>query len=192
MVESDWKQPSCHQSHCQNCNAKHTFFSTYNDRSRLCKQYDEISDKVQEMPNNTADLVALTRYLEHASTALVMKLQTQVDEAAERLVFLLDYATLSCELLSDYTLGRNSGFKPTEWQHSTPLEGLINRLTLDRVKCFFVFGWLCDYCMNVSDEDIKLNSTVFHWPQHIQKIFELSRNRVGHRRDLAMDDLRKR
>ncbi|XP_028395151.1 dynein heavy chain 3, axonemal-like isoform X1 [Dendronephthya gigantea] len=103
----------------------------------LCKQYDEISDKVQEMPNNTADLVALTQYLEHASTALVMKLQTSVDEAAERLVFLLDYATLSFE-------------------------------------------------------DIKLNSTVFHWPQHIQKIFELSRNRVGHRRDLAMEDLRKR
>ena len=68
---------------------------------RLCKQYDEISDKVQEMPNNTADLVALTQYLEHASTALVMKLQTSVGEAAERLVFLLDYATLS-RRLSNY------------------------------------------------------------------------------------------
>lgn len=67
---------------------------------RLCKQYDEISDKVQEMPNNTADLVALTQYLEHASTALVMKLQILVDEAAERLAFLLDYATLSCKLIT--------------------------------------------------------------------------------------------
>ncbi|CAB3991140.1 dynein heavy chain 3, axonemal-like, partial [Paramuricea clavata] len=103
----------------------------------LCRQYDEISDKVQEMPTNTADLVGLTQYLERASTALVNKLQMSVDEAAERLVFLLDYATLSYE-------------------------------------------------------DIKLNSTVFHWPQHIQKIFELSRNRVGHRRDLAMEDLKKR
>lgn len=69
---------------------------------RLCKQYDEISDKVQEMPNNTADLVALTQYVEHASTALVMKLQTSVDEAAERLAFMLDYATLSCEYYSGF------------------------------------------------------------------------------------------
>ncbi len=51
------------------------------------------------MPNNTADLVALTQYLEHASTALVMKLQMSVDEAAERLAFLLDYATLSRKFL---------------------------------------------------------------------------------------------
>ena len=46
--------------------------------------------------------------------------------------------------------------------------------------------------LKLLDEDIKLNSTVFHWPQHIQKIFELSRNRVGHRRDIAMEDLKKR
>ena len=49
------------------------------------------------MPSSTADLVLLTQYLEHASTALVMKLQIAVDEAAQRLVFLLDYATLSCK-----------------------------------------------------------------------------------------------
>lgn len=42
------------------------------------------------------------------------------------------------------------------------------------------------------DEDIKLNSTVFHWPEHIQKIFELSKNRIGHRRDLAMDDVKRK
>ena len=133
---------------------------------RLCKQYDEISDKVQEMPNNTADLVALTQYLEHASTALVMKLQTSVDEAAERLVFLLDYATLSRKLLCIQSF-------------PFPLNSLSS-LSLTKKT------------LNSLDEDIKLNSTVFHWPQHIQKIFELSRNRVGHRRDLAMDDLKKR
>ena len=53
---------------------------------------------MQEMPTNTADLVGLTQYLERASTALVNKLQMSVDEAAERLVFLLDYATLTCKL----------------------------------------------------------------------------------------------
>lgn len=68
--------------------------STY----RLCKSYDEISDKVQEMPDNTSDLVALTQFLENASSVTVVNLQTAVDEAGERLLFLLDYATLPCML----------------------------------------------------------------------------------------------
>lgn len=63
---------------------------------RLCKSYDEISDKVQEMPDNTSDLVALTQFLENASSVTVVNLQTAVDEAGERLLFLLDYATLPC------------------------------------------------------------------------------------------------
>lgn len=63
----------------------------------ICRQYDEISDKVQEMPDNTKDLVELTQYIEKASSVLVMGLQTQVDEAGERLLFLLDYATLPCK-----------------------------------------------------------------------------------------------
>jgi len=49
------------------------------------------------MPDNTKDLVDLTKYLENASSVMVMGLQTQVDEAAERLLFLLDYATLPCK-----------------------------------------------------------------------------------------------
>ncbi|XP_048576009.1 dynein axonemal heavy chain 3 isoform X2 [Nematostella vectensis] len=108
------------------------------DKNRgICRQYDEVSDKVQEMPDNTKDLVTLTQFLEKASTVLVVQLQSHVDDAGERLLFLLDYATLPYE-------------------------------------------------------DIKLNSTVFHWPEHIQKIFELSKNRIGHRKDLAMDDLKHR
>ena len=63
---------------------------------RLCKSYDEISDKVQEMPDNTSDLVGLTQFLENASSVTVVNLQTAVDEAGERLLFLLDYATLPC------------------------------------------------------------------------------------------------
>ena len=77
----------------------------YNEKSvtmffsiRLCKSYDEISDKVQEMPDNTSDLVALTQFLENASSVTVVNLQTAVDEAGERLLFLLDYATLPCML----------------------------------------------------------------------------------------------
>ena len=48
------------------------------------------------MPDNTQDLVALTQFLENSSSVTVVNLQTAVDEAAERLLFLLDYATLPC------------------------------------------------------------------------------------------------
>ena len=57
------------------------------------------------------------------------------------------------------------------------------------------FSLLClDDCIlfSTTDEDLKLNSTVFHWPEHIQKIFELSKNRIGHRKDLAMDEVKRK
>ena len=57
------------------------------------------------------------------------------------------------------------------------------------------FSFLCrDDCIlfSTTDEDLKLNSTVFHWPEHIQKIFELSKNRIGHRKDLAMDEVKRK
>ena len=54
------------------------------------------------MPDNTSDLVALTQFLENASSVTVVNLQTAVDEAGERLLFLLEYATLPC-MLAFYT-----------------------------------------------------------------------------------------
>ncbi|KAK3717325.1 hypothetical protein QZH41_011557, partial [Actinostola sp. cb2023] len=156
----------------------------------LCRQYDEISDKVQEMPDNTKDLVALTQYIEKASSVMVVTLQTLVDDAAERLLFLLDYATLPCtyaplNILVDYyfsltMLLYHSDLRPTSAQSQY-------------VNSHVAFEQLIrNICFNVVDEDIKLNSTVFHWPEHIQKIFELSKNRIDHRKDLAQDDLRRR
>ena len=44
----------------------------------------------------------------------------------------------------------------------------------------------------LSVEDIKLNSTVFHWPDHITTVFELSQNRISNRRESAEDELRKK
>ena len=55
------------------------------------------------MPDNTSDLVALTQFLENASSVTVVNLQTAVDEAGERLLFLLEYATLPC-MLAFFTL----------------------------------------------------------------------------------------
>ena len=44
----------------------------------------------------------------------------------------------------------------------------------------------------MTDEDIKLNSTVFHWPEHIKTVFELSQNRIMTRREHAEEELRKK
>ena len=46
--------------------------------------------------------------------------------------------------------------------------------------------------MLVAVEDIKLNSTVFHWPEHIQTVFELSNSRIISKRESLEEDLRKR
>ncbi|XP_033109939.1 dynein heavy chain 3, axonemal-like isoform X2 [Anneissia japonica] len=103
----------------------------------ICKRYDEITERVSEMPETTSGVVELGEYLRTASEVTVHKLSDEIDEAASRLMFLLDYATLPYE-------------------------------------------------------DIKLNSTVFHWPDHIQTVFELCRNRLMSRREHAEEEVRKK
>ncbi|XP_078610604.1 dynein axonemal heavy chain 3-like isoform X1 [Branchiostoma floridae x Branchiostoma japonicum] len=103
----------------------------------ICKHYDEIADRVSEMPDSTADLVELTDFLRTSSEVTVFKLKDEIDEAGHRLQFLLDYATLPYE-------------------------------------------------------DIKLNSQVFHWPEHIQTVFDLSKNRLANRREAAEDEVKKK
>ena len=53
------------------------------------------------MPDTTKEIVELTKYLEEASTVQVISLQQQVNEAAERLKFLVDYATLPRKFVVD-------------------------------------------------------------------------------------------
>ena len=63
----------------------------------ICKKFDEISDRCQEISDKTSELVALEEYVKHASSVRVKQLQAEVDQSAERLLFLLDYATLPCK-----------------------------------------------------------------------------------------------
>ena len=63
----------------------------------ICKQYDNVSDRCQEMPDTTKEIVELIQYLQDASTVIAVGLQERVNEAAERLQFLLKYATLAAE-----------------------------------------------------------------------------------------------
>lgn len=41
-------------------------------------------------------------------------------------------------------------------------------------------------------EDIKLNSTVFHWPDHIQTVFDVNQGRLATRREHSEEELKKK
>uniref|UniRef100_A0A8C5QWI6 Dynein axonemal heavy chain 3 n=3 Tax=Leptobrachium TaxID=161697 RepID=A0A8C5QWI6_9ANUR len=103
----------------------------------ICSKYISIANRVKETPTNTVDLVALTEFLRTSRDVTVYKLKDEISEAASRLAFLLDYATLQYD-------------------------------------------------------DLKLNSTVFHWPEQIETDFEVHSKRLSTSRDHAEDVLRKR
>ncbi|KAG8542107.1 hypothetical protein GDO81_003159, partial [Engystomops pustulosus] len=60
----------------------------------ICLKYSRIADRVSEVPTTTEDLVALADFLRTSSDVTVYKLKDEIAEAASRLAFLLDYATL--------------------------------------------------------------------------------------------------
>lgn len=47
------------------------------------------------VPANTEELVELSNFLRHTSDVTVHTLRDEISEAAKRLIFLLDYATLT-------------------------------------------------------------------------------------------------
>ncbi|KAK7493483.1 hypothetical protein BaRGS_00015194 [Batillaria attramentaria] len=106
-------------------------------RARICQRYDEMADKVSEIPDVTKDLVEIQAYLSEADTVTVFKMRDEIDEAAFRLLFLMDYA-------------------------------------------------------DFSQEDIRLNCAVFHWPKHIDSLFEVANSRILARRDVLEEDLKRR
>ena len=65
---------------------------------RICRRYDDIAERLGETPTTTAEIVALAEFLRESSEVTVFKLKDEVDEAANRLMFLLDYAFLPCKL----------------------------------------------------------------------------------------------
>ncbi|CAH8647966.1 unnamed protein product [Schistosoma rodhaini] len=104
---------------------------------RICSQYDEIVNRLNETPMDTEDLVKLQTYLREVSNTLVFKLKEEIAEAAERLNFLLDYALLSYD-------------------------------------------------------DIKLNATLFNWPEQINTIIDNTNIRLTTLRENSEEDLKER
>ncbi len=59
---------------------------------RTCRKYDEMSDRVSAMPDTTEGLVQLQEYLRECQDVAQHQLKEEIDEAANRLKFFLDYA----------------------------------------------------------------------------------------------------
>ncbi|XP_048465622.1 dynein axonemal heavy chain 3 [Rhincodon typus] len=103
----------------------------------ICQRYEEISDRISEIPETTEELVDLDTFVKKSSEVTITKLKEEIFEAADRLDFLLGYATLS-------------------------------------------------------DDDIRLNSQVFNWPEQIVLMLDLHRDRLLSKRDDVEEDLRNR
>ncbi|XP_074648811.1 dynein axonemal heavy chain 3-like [Tubulanus polymorphus] len=73
----------------------------------ICRRFDEMSDRVSEMPETTAELVSLQEYLRTSMDVTVYKLKDEIEEAANRLEFLLDYAFLPYHIKTVFELAQS-------------------------------------------------------------------------------------
>ncbi|KAK1794827.1 hypothetical protein P4O66_009897, partial [Electrophorus voltai] len=64
---------------------------------RICQQYEQIVDTLMRIPQSTEEMVELGVFLKRTSDVTVHTLRQETEEAACRLDFLLDYATLTGE-----------------------------------------------------------------------------------------------
>lgn len=60
----------------------------------ICQRYEEIFETIRGTPGTTEELVSLNQYLKHTSEVTLHKMKDEIGEAAKRLYFLMDYATL--------------------------------------------------------------------------------------------------
>lgn len=63
---------------------------------RICQKYEEITETIRGTPQTTEQLVTLIQFIKKTSEVTIHKLTDEIDEAAYRLCFLLDYTILPC------------------------------------------------------------------------------------------------
>lgn len=77
------------------------YFRTKNlvENRKLCDEFEEISLHAGERPKETPEVVALQNYLNECRDQRLFALKTEIKLVAERVIFLLHYATLEGERL---------------------------------------------------------------------------------------------
>lgn len=75
------------------------YFRTKNlvENRKLCDEFEEISLHAGERPKETPEVVALQKYLNECRDQRLFALKTEIKLVAERVLFLLHYATLEAE-----------------------------------------------------------------------------------------------
>ncbi|XP_047106954.1 dynein axonemal heavy chain 3 [Schistocerca piceifrons] len=63
----------------------------------ICAVFDEMSDRVREMPKTTAELVELNNYIIECRDVTMFNLKEQIRISAENVLFLMDHAILSVD-----------------------------------------------------------------------------------------------
>ena len=63
---------------------------------------------------------------------------------------------------------------------------LNQKITIATQRVLFLLD-----CTLFPTEDIQLNTRVFQWPKDMASVFELSKTRTGHKRDIVEEELRK-
>ena len=63
---------------------------------------------------------------------------------------------------------------------------LNQKITIATQRVLFLLD-----CTLLPTEDIQLNTRVFQWPKDMASVFELSKTRTGHKRDIVEEELRK-
>ncbi|XP_008419893.1 dynein heavy chain 3, axonemal isoform X1 [Poecilia reticulata] len=61
----------------------------------ICKKYEEITNIAKTSPKNTEELVTLIQYVQTSQDYTIHKIIEEIEDARERLSFLMDYATQS-------------------------------------------------------------------------------------------------
>ncbi|XP_024913275.1 dynein heavy chain 3, axonemal-like [Cynoglossus semilaevis] len=85
---------------CNRCDGlKDTLIQFEVDQNRalnqgICDKYEVIMNTVRKKPENTADVVSQNQFIKKTSEVTVHDLKIEIDEARDRLIFLLDYAIL--------------------------------------------------------------------------------------------------
>lgn len=76
------------------------YFVTLNqvENRRMCDEFEEMSIKSGDRPKETPEVVALQNYLIVCREEKLFRLKQEIQDVAQRVMFLLHYATLSREL----------------------------------------------------------------------------------------------
>ena len=62
---------------------------------RLCEEFEQIAEKALSTPMDTAELIELREYMTKVEKETVIELEEKLQQAGERLAFLIEYSISS-------------------------------------------------------------------------------------------------